>query len=71
MVYTFNPSTWEAEAGKFLWVQGQPSLQSEFQYSQDYIKKPCLEKQKQNNNKKKKNTECGGTWTPLMRVVGR
>ena len=27
------------------WVQGQPSLQSEFQDSQGYIEKPCLEKQ--------------------------
>jgi hypothetical protein len=28
------------------WVQGQPGLQSEFQYSQGYTEKPCLEKQK-------------------------
>ena len=28
-----------------LWVQGQPSLQSEFQDSQGYTEKPCLEKQ--------------------------
>ena len=37
------------------WVQGQSGLQSEFQDSQGYIEKPCLEntnKQKtQNNNK--------------------
>jgi hypothetical protein len=39
----FNPSTWEAEAGRFL-VQGQPGLQSEFQDSQSYTEKPCLEK---------------------------
>jgi hypothetical protein len=25
------------------WVQGQPGLQSEFQDSQDYTEKPCLE----------------------------
>jgi hypothetical protein len=25
-----------------LWVQGQPGLQSEFQVSQGYTKKPCL-----------------------------
>jgi hypothetical protein len=25
----FNPSTWEAEAGTSLWVQGQPVLQNE------------------------------------------
>jgi hypothetical protein len=29
--YTFNPSTWEGEAGQFLWVQGLLSLWSEFQ----------------------------------------
>jgi hypothetical protein len=27
------------------WVRGQPGLQSEFQDSQDYTEKPCLEKQ--------------------------
>ena len=29
------------------WVQGQPGLQSEFQYSQGYTEKPCLEKRKE------------------------
>jgi hypothetical protein len=28
------------------WVWGQPGLQSEFQDSQDYTEKPCLEKKK-------------------------
>jgi hypothetical protein len=28
-----------------LWVQVQPSLQSEFQHSQGYTEKPCLKKQ--------------------------
>jgi hypothetical protein len=28
------------------WVQGQPGLQSEFQDSQSYTEKPCLEKPK-------------------------
>jgi hypothetical protein len=28
------------------WVQGQPGLQSEFQDSQGYTEKPCLEKPK-------------------------
>jgi hypothetical protein len=27
------------------WVRGQPGLQSEFQDSQSYTKKPCLKKQ--------------------------
>jgi hypothetical protein len=35
------------------WVQGQPGLQSEFQDSQGYTEKPCLEKPKK---KKKKNS---------------
>ena len=40
-----------------LWVQGQPSLPSEFQDSQGYTEKPCLkQKQKQKTkNKKQKN----------------
>jgi hypothetical protein len=43
---TFNPSTWEAEAG---------GLQSEFQDSQGYTEKPCLKKQtnKQTNKQTK------------------
>jgi hypothetical protein len=36
-----------------LWVRGQPGLQSEFQDSQGYTEKPCLEKPK----KKKKNSQ--------------
>jgi hypothetical protein len=34
------------------WVQDQPGLQSEFQYSQGYPEKPCLEKQNKQTNKK-------------------
>jgi hypothetical protein len=37
-----------------LWVGGQPGLQSEFQDSQGYTEKPCLEKPKNNNNNNKK-----------------
>ena len=36
-MHTFNPSTLEAEAGGSLWVWGQPSLQSEFQGSQEKL----------------------------------
>jgi hypothetical protein len=45
------------------WVRGQPGLQSEFQDSQGYTKKPVLKKQKtkkqqqQKRNKKKKATQ--------------
>jgi hypothetical protein len=33
------------------WVQGQPGLQSEFQDSQGYTEKPCLEKQHKTKQK--------------------
>jgi hypothetical protein len=35
------------------WVWGQPGLQSEFQDSQGYTEKPCLEKPKTNQTIKK------------------
>jgi hypothetical protein len=50
MTHTFKPSTQEADTGGSLWVQGQPGLQIEFQYSQGYTEKPGLKKKK----KKKK-----------------
>jgi hypothetical protein len=57
--HAFNPSTWEAEAGDF-WVQGQPGLQSEFQDSQGYTEKPCLEKpqKKEKENKNVSHNTC-------------
>ena len=43
VAYAFNPSTQEAEAGRFL--SSRPArLQNEFQDSQGYTEKPCLEK---------------------------
>jgi hypothetical protein len=45
VAHAFNPSTWESEAGEFL---------SEFQDSQGYTEKPCLEKPKEEKRKKKK-----------------
>jgi hypothetical protein len=36
VAHTFNPSTWEAEAGRFVSSKGQPGLQTEFQDSQGY-----------------------------------
>jgi hypothetical protein len=35
------------------WVWDQPGLQSEFQDSQGYTEKPCLEKQNKTNRKRK------------------
>jgi hypothetical protein len=40
------------------WVRGQPGLQSEFQDSQGYTEKPCLEKQ--NKTKQKGDTKIQG-----------
>jgi hypothetical protein len=36
------------------WVRAQPGLQSEFQDSQDYREKPCLEEPKKPKNQKTK-----------------
>jgi hypothetical protein len=55
VVHVFNPSTWEAETGEFL--SSRPAWPTEFQDSQDYTEKPCLEKPKTNKqtNKQTKN----------------
>jgi hypothetical protein len=42
--------------GRGRWIsefEGQPGLQSEFQDSQNYIEKPCLEKTKNKTKQKK------------------
>ena len=45
VAHAFNPSTWEAEAVRFL--SSRPAWStSEFQDSQGNTEKPCLEKQK-------------------------
>lgn len=43
MTHTFNPNTTEAEAGRSLKIQAQPSLQCELQDSQGHTKKLGLE----------------------------
>ena len=62
VVHTFNPSTWEAEAGGFLssrpacstkWVPGQPGLYRET-LSQKTKTKPQNQKAKQNKTKKQR-----------------
>jgi hypothetical protein len=50
VVHAFNPSTWEAEAGRFL--GGRTGLQNEFQDSLGYTEKPCLKKSKKKKKKK-------------------
>jgi hypothetical protein len=47
------PALWRQRQADF-WVWGQPGLQSEFQDSQGYTEKPCLENQKSNKQIKKK-----------------
>jgi hypothetical protein len=54
----FNPSFGRQRQADF-WVWGQTGLQSEFEDSQDYTEKPCLEKStnqptKQNKTKQNK-----------------
>jgi hypothetical protein len=52
VAHTFNPSTWEAEAGRFR--SSRPAWsKSEFQDSQDYTEKPCLEKPKNKQTNKR------------------
>jgi hypothetical protein len=51
LAHPFNPSTREAEAGGFL--SSRPACSTEFQDSQSYTEKACLEKQKTKQNKKK------------------
>jgi len=51
VVYIVNLRTQEAEAGKSLWVQGQPDLQSGLQSSQGYIL-TCQKKLKKTNKVK-------------------
>jgi hypothetical protein len=56
VAHAFNPSTWEAEAGGFL-SSRPPGLQSEFQDSQDYTEKPCLEKPKKRERERERERE--------------
>ena len=55
MAHTFNPSTWEAEAGRFLSLRPvwSTELQSEFQDSQGYTAKPCLENPKRERERER------------------
>jgi hypothetical protein len=55
VAHAFNPTTWEAEAGRFL--SSRPAWSTErVQDSQGYTEKPCLEKQNKTN--KQKNRMC-------------
>jgi hypothetical protein len=54
--HTFNPSTWEEEAGKFLSPRPAWST-SEFQDRQGYTEKPGLEKKQTNKQTKQNKTK--------------
>jgi hypothetical protein len=56
VAHAFNPTTQETEAGRFLSLRANSGLQSEFQDSQGYTEKPCLEKTKK-KKKKERNKE--------------
>ena len=57
VAHAFNPSTGEEKAGGFLWVQGQPGLQREFQVSWGY--RETLSQTHQRTEKKRKSL----TWS--------
>lgn len=61
VVHISNPH--EAEVGRFLCVRGYLHLQSEFQDSQGYVEKPCL----QNQNKTRKSTTPENPVTQYLR----
>jgi hypothetical protein len=52
VVFVFNHSTWEAEAGRSLSMK-PPCLQSKFQDRQDYPEKSLRQTNKQTNKQQK------------------
>jgi hypothetical protein len=67
VAHNFNPSTQKAEAAAFLWVRGQPGLQSEFQDSQGYTEKPCFEKTKTKNKRTHAQIKTGIVFYPFTK----
>jgi hypothetical protein len=65
VAHTFNPSIERQRQADFR-VRGQPGLQSEFQDSQDYTEKPCLEKQNKKTKNKQTNKKIGVWCLPLI-----
>jgi hypothetical protein len=54
VMWAFNPSTLGGQRQADFWIRGQPGLQSEFQGSQGYTKKPCLKKKKKKDGEEMK-----------------
>ena len=68
MTHTFNPSVWEAEAGRPQSIQGQLRLHSEFSAIPGYSLRPCSS-QPSNQNQTK---VCILVWVWLTRInLGR
>ena len=65
VAHAFNPSTWEAEAGRYLWFQGKPGLQSEFQDRlQSYRETLSWKTETQKKRKEDNQFAWGGNMTP-------
>jgi hypothetical protein len=61
VAHAFNPSTWEAETGRFL--SSRPAWsKSEFQDSQGYTEKPCLKKQNKTKQPTKQTNKQKPPW---------
>ena len=67
VAHTLNPSIWESEAGGFL--NSRPAWSAEFQDSQGYTEKPCLEKQIKKENKKKFWINGAGEMAPQLALT--
>lgn len=46
IAHRLNPSTWHAEVGGSMRVQGQLCLHSKFRDSWSYVERPCLQEKK-------------------------
>ena len=58
VTHTFNPSTWEAEAGRSLWVGGQSGwTTAKIPGKPRQHRKPCLEIPKRKKKKKEETKE--------------
>jgi hypothetical protein len=57
VVHTFNPHTWEGEASRFQWVQGQLGLQNKFQEHPGLHRETLSQKKNQTPNQTNQSTK--------------